>query len=210
MITISDSFQSSTEDGGRQQVVCTQTDMENREPVVITNLPSSVGTVEARVDEYKRQVGLSATGQLGTQKWVHACEAVAQQGAVTFNSGITKTSTYQHDVPGYQILECNLQVLENKHNRGSYSSSIIAKDGQFTVNEQEIGDKWKVAIDLSIKAGDLEATRKLELDYQKNHQLIRNYASNKNTVFLAVTANGGLMRKSIIRVVAKALLVCIY
>ncbi len=156
--------------------------------------------IDARVDSYKLQVGLSTSGQLGEERWFNACEVAAQQGAGTFNSGATQTCFYQHDAPGWQILEYELEVLENKYGRGSYTASIIAKDGQLTVNEQQIGDKWKAAIDLATKAGELEVKKKLELDYQRNQQLILNYASNKNTFLLEVNANGGLFRKSVVRV----------
>lgn len=189
------------EGGGGQQVVANRTAIGPWETFVITGLPSApVTNLDARVDSYRQQVGLSTTSQLGQEKWFNACEIAAQQGAGTFNSGREETCTWQHNIPGWQILEYNLEVLENKNGRGSYSADIIAKDGQFTANEQEIGDKWKGAIDLSIKAGDLEATRKLELEYQRNQQLIRNYAASKNTFFLKVNANGGLFEESIIRV----------
>lgn len=155
------------------------------------------------VDWYMQQAGLPKSAELGEERWVNACEVRAQQGAVTFNSGKTETCTYQHDIPGWQILEYQIEVLENKYGRGSYKGDIIAKDGNFTVNEQQIGDKWKAAIELAIKYNDVEAKRKLELEYQRNQQLIRSYASSKNTFFLSATANGGLARKSVIHVKGK-------
>lgn len=155
------------------------------------------------VDWYMQQAGLPKSAELGEERWVNACEVRAQQGAGTFNSGRTETCSYQHDIPGWQILEYQIEVLENKYGRGSYKGDIIAKDGNFTVNEQQIGDKWKAAIELAIKYNDVEAKRKLELEYQRNQQLIRSYASNKNTFFLSATANGGLARKSVIHVKGK-------
>lgn len=155
------------------------------------------------VDWYMEQVGLPKSAELGEERWFDACEVVAQQGAVTFNSGKTETCTYQHSVTGWQILEYQIEVLENKYGRGSYKGDIIAENGNFTVNEQQIGDKWKAAIELAIKFKDVEAERKLNLEYQRNQQLIRNYASNKNTFFLSATANGGAFRKSVIRVKGK-------
>ncbi len=159
----------------------------------------SESTSEVRsVDWYMEQVGLPKSAQLGEEQWFNACDVRAQQGAGTFNKGITKTCTYQHSIPGWQILEYQIDVLENKYGRGSYKGDIIAKDGNFTVNEQQIGDKWKAARELAIKYNDVEAKRKLELEYQRHQQLIRSYSSNKNTFFLSATANGGLARKSVL------------
>lgn len=158
------------------------------------------------IEYYTQQAGLTDPAKIGEEKWIDACDVVAEQGAFTFNSGITKTCTYQVD-NGWQIVESKLDVLENKYGRGSYTSNIIAKDGQFSVNEQEIGAKWKVAIEAATKAKDTEARAKLELEYQRNIQLIRNYSANKNTFFMEVTANGGLGRKSVVHVVGKVKLV---
>lgn len=152
------------------------------------------------VDWYMQQAGLPKSGEIGQERRIKACRIRVQQGAVTFNSGRTETCTYQHDIRGWQIVEYKINVLENQHGRGSYKGDIIAANGNFTVNEQQIGDKWKVAIDLAIKYNDIEAKRKLEVEYQRHQQLIRNYASNKNTFFLSATANGGLARKSVIEV----------
>ena len=155
------------------------------------------------VDWYMRKAGLPKLSQIGEEEWVNACDVRAQQGAGTFNSGRTETCTYQNDRLGWQIVEYKIDVLENKHGRGSYKGDIIAKNGQFTVNEQQIGDKWKAAIELADKDGDFETKRKLELEYQRHQQLIGRYASNKNTFFLKATANGGAFRKSVIHVKGK-------
>lgn len=155
------------------------------------------------VDWYMQQAGLPKSAELGEERWVNACDVRVQQGAGTFNSGKTETCPYQHPIPGWQILEYQIEVLENKYGRGSYNGGIIAENGNFTINEQQIGDKWKAAIELAIKYNDVEAKRKLELEYQRNQQLIRSYASNKNTFFLSATANGGLARKSVIHVKGK-------
>ncbi|MEM9925034.1 MAG: hypothetical protein AAF915_14995 [Cyanobacteria bacterium P01_D01_bin.50] len=157
----------------------------------------------ADVDSYMKQVGLPKLSQIGEEKWVNACDVRAQQGAVTFNRGRTETCTYQNGTSGWQIVEYKIDVLKNKHGRGSYSGNIIAKNGQFTVDEQQIGDKWKAAIELADKKGDFETKRKLELEYERHQRLIRRYASNKNTFFLKATANGGAFRKSVIHVKGK-------
>ncbi|MGB6297974.1 MAG: hypothetical protein WBF90_17555 [Rivularia sp. (in: cyanobacteria)] len=158
----------------------------------------------ADVDWYMRKVGLPKLSQIGEEEWVDACPSVyVHQGAGTFNSGKTEICPYQPDRPGWQIVEYDIEVLKNKHGRGSYSGGIIAENGQFTVNEQQIGDKWKAAIELADKKGDFETKRKLELEYQRHQQLIGRYASNKNTFFLKATANGGAFRKSVIHVKGK-------
>lgn len=175
----------------------------NFDLVTLDAHPQTISTSTSEVhsaDWYMEQVGLPKSSELGEERWFDACEVRAQQGAVTFNRGVTQTCIYQHSVPGWQILEYQLEVLENRYGRGSYNASIIAQDGNFTVNEQEIGDRWNAAIELAIQYNDIEARRRLELEYQRHQQLIRSYASNKNTFFLSATANGGAFRNSVIHV----------
>jgi hypothetical protein len=167
----------------------------------------SGNNVQDRVNSYMKQAGLPTSAELGEERWINACDVRAQQGAGTFNRGVTETCTYQFDAPGWQMIEYELNPLENKHGRGSYKGDIIGKDGNFTVNEQQIGDKWKAAIDSAVKVRDIEAKQKLELEYQRHQQLIRSYSSNKNTFFMSVTANGGLARKSVIHVKGKVKLI---
>jgi hypothetical protein len=164
------------------------------------------GATTRSIEYYTTAAGLTNPAYIGQEKWVDACDVISQQGAGTFNSGVTKTCTYQTD-NGWQMVESQIEVLENKHGRGSYANNIIAKDGQFNVNEQDIGAKWKIAIEAAVKAGDIEAKRKLDLEYQRNIQLIRSYSANQNTFFIQVTANGGLFRKSVIHVKARVKLV---
>jgi hypothetical protein len=174
-------------------------------PPTPTNSNPTGGTIHP-IEYYTTAAGLTNPAYIGQEKWVNACDVISQQGAGTFNSGVTKTCTYQTD-NGWQIVESHVEVLENKHGRGSYANNVIAKDGQFSANEQEIGAKWKIAIEAAVKAGDIDAKNKLEIEYQRNIQLIRNYSANKNTFFIEVTANGGLFRKSVIHVKARVKLV---
>lgn len=159
------------------------------------------------VDWYMEQVGLPTSTELGEERWVDACEVRVQQGAGTFNRGVTEDCIYQHGIPGWQILEYKLEVLENRYSRGSYSASIIAENGQFNIDQQQIGDKWKAAIELAVKLGDIEAKRKLDLEYQRHQRFISSYASNKNTFYLQATANGGLFRRSVVHVKGKVKLI---
>ena len=178
---------------------------QEKQPVLLAQ--NETASEVHNLDSYMQQAGLPTSAELGEERWFNVCEIQAQQGAGTFNSGRTETCTYQHTIPGWQMLEYKIEVLENKYNRGSYKGDIIAADGNFTVNEQEVGDRWKIAIDKAAKAGDIEMKGKLELEYQRHQQLIRNYATNKNTFFLSATANGGLARKSVIRLRAQALMI---
>lgn len=163
---------------------------------------SSDGTnVGARVDSYMVQAGLPTSGQLGEERWFNACDTRVQQGAGTFNSGVTKPCSWGLD--GWRILDFELEVIENKYGRGSYTTSTLPAGSDINISLQEIGSKYKLAIERAISASDLEAKNKLELEYQRHQQLILQYASNKNTFILSVTANGGLGRKSVIHVKAR-------
>lgn len=156
------------------------------------------------VDWYKQQVGLSKSAELGEERWFDDfCEVRAYQGAVTLNRGITENRVCQQDIPGWQIIGHKIEVIENKNNRGSWRANVIAKDGNFVANEQEIGSKFAAAITLAVKYKDIEAKKGLELEYQRNSQLIRSYSSNKNSLELKATANGGAFSKSIIHIKAK-------
>ena len=157
------------------------------------------------VDWYKQQVGLSKSAELGEERWFDDfCEVRAYQGAVTLNRGVTVTNVCQQDIPGWQIIGHKIEVIENKNGRGSWGANVIAKDGNFTANEQEIGSKYKIAIELAGKYKDIEAKQRLEMDYQRNLQLIRSYSSNKNSIVLKATANGGAFKKSIVHIKVKA------
>ena len=76
-------------------------------------------------------------------------------------------------------------------------------------DEVTMSDEWTIdpndpataAIDLSTKAKDVEATKKLEFEYQRHMERMVNLSANQNTVHLEVTANGGLFKKSVIHVV---------
>lgn len=156
------------------------------------------------VDWYKGQVGLSKSAELGEERWFNDfCEVRAFQGAVTLNRGVTVSNVCQHDLPGWQIIGHQIEVIENKNGRGSWGANIIAKDGNYFANEQEIGSKFNAAIELAVKYNDIEAKKRLELEYQRNLQLIRTYSSNKNSLELKATANGGALKKSIVHVKAK-------
>lgn len=179
---------------------------------LVTLDASQPGTdVDRRVDSYLLQAGLPTISQLGEERWFNACDIRAQQGAGTFNSGNTPPPcVYQPDLPGWQIVEYEIDVLENKYGRGSYTGSIIAAGGGFIYDAKQTGDKWKLAIDRAIKAGDIEVKLKLDLEYQRQQQLAGMYASNKNTFFLSATANGGLFRNSVIHVKGRVKMIRIW
>ncbi len=178
------------------------------EPVPSPNLqPVLQDQVLTRAYGYLSQAGFSNPSALGTVKEVVICDTQASQGSVTFNRGETRTCTWQQTEPGWVLQSVAVEVKENKNDRGSYSYNTMAANGQFFMHLQEIGDKWKAAIDLSAKAKDVEATKKLDFDYQRHMERLVNLAANQNTVHLEVTANGGLFKKSVIHVVLKGTLV---
>lgn len=148
---------------------------------------------------YMQKAGLANLEELGEERWRSGCELQAQQGAVTFNRGRTETCTWQPE-PGWVIIDHKIEVIQNLNNRGSYKTDILAEGADFVVNEQEIGDKWKVARDLAIKYGGADVSINLNIEYERHQQLIRSYQTNKNTFFMSATANGGLFRKSVIQV----------
>lgn len=157
-----------------------------------------------RYNGYLFQSGVNDPEQLGSEKEVQACDVLAHQGAGTFDSGKTESCLWQQSVPGFVIESVSVAVLENKHDRGSYTESIIAADGQFDLSVKEIGDQWSAAIDLAANAKDVEVQKKLELGYQHHMEKVSSLASSKNSVYLEVNANGGLFQSSTIHVIATA------
>jgi hypothetical protein len=160
-----------------------------------------------RYNGYLFQSGIDDPQQLGSEKEVQACDVLAHQGAGTFDSGNTESCTWQQSAPGFVIESVSVAVLENKHDRGSYTESVIAADGQFDMSVKEIGDQWSAAIDLAGKAKDVAVQKKLELGYQHHMERVLSLSSNKNSVYLEVNANGGVFQSSTIHVVATAKLI---
>ena len=160
-----------------------------------------------RYTEYLTQAGVNDPAQLWSEKEVQACDVLAHQGSVTFNSGVKESCTWQQSQPGWVIESVRVDVLENKHDRGSYTESIIAADGQFDMNVKDIGDQWNVAIDLAAKAKDVEVKKQLEVGYQHHMERVVSISSNKNSVYLEANANGGLFQSSTIHVIATAKLI---
>jgi hypothetical protein len=132
---------------------------------------------------------------------------LVHQGSGTFNSGVTESCTWQQSQPGWVIESVRVDLLENKHDRGSYTESVIAADGQFNMNVKEIGDQWNAAIDLAAKAVDVEVQKKLEIGYQNHMERVVDVSSNKNSVYVEANANGGLFQSSTIHVIATAKLI---
>lgn len=161
----------------------------------------------ARYNGYLSQAGFMSPEQLGAEKEVQVCDVLAQQGSFTFDSGNNRTCVWQQSEPGWVIESVGVQVLENKNDRGSYTYSVIAADGQFHMDTKEIGNKWNAAIDLAGKAGDVSVEKKLEIGFQHHMERVLNLSSDKNSVYVEANANGGLFQSSIIHVVATAKLV---
>jgi hypothetical protein len=167
--------------------------------VSITPPPADIPPNPNDPNWYMQKAGLPTVEEIGAEMWVTACDLQAQQGAVTFNTGNTQTCVRQPE-PGWVIRDFKTEVVINLSNRGSYKADIFAEGADFAINEQQIGDKWKIAKDLAAKVGTAEVTTKLDFEYQRHQQLIRTCQTNKNTFFMSVNANGGLFRKSVIHV----------
>jgi hypothetical protein len=200
-LTLSFSTPSSVPQGQNLEIrlksVGAQTNFDN-----VTLDAVSIDSVEDRVDSYMRQAGLPTSAELGEERWIEgACSLRVEKGW----PGGSKIDEcfYQHAIPGWQIIGSEVKVLENRGGRGSYSTKIIAKDGQVTINREEIGNKWNVAIDLAIKAGDIGAKTKLELEREKHQQDIATYAANENTFLLEATARAGAVQRSVIELNAR-------
>ncbi len=165
--------------------------------------------VDSRADLYRRQAGLPTSAELGEERWIEgACKLRVEKGW----PGGSKSGEcfYQHAIPGWQIIGSEVKVLENRGGRGSYSTKIIAKDGQITINREEIEKNWNKAIDLAIKAGDIEAKVKLELERQKHQQYIATYAANENTFLLEATARAGAIERSVIDLSARVRMIRVW
>ncbi len=165
----------------------------------------SSSNVEDRADSYMRQAGLPTSAQLGEERWIEgACRLRVEKG---WPGGSNNGECFYQPPTGWQIIDSEVKVLENRNGRGSFSTKIIAANGQVTINRQEIGNKWNVAIDLALKAGDIEAKNKLELERQKNQQYIATYAANENTFLLEATARAGAVQRSVIELDARVKLI---
>jgi hypothetical protein len=176
-----------------------------KEPTPTTDNSLSYLDNEAR--EFLTQAGWVDSIEIGGTKWVNACTARAQQGAVTFNSGKTEICTYSAP-PGWTILETSHTVDENLYGRGSYNVSTV--NGPVTVSTAEFGSKFKGAIELAAKVDKIELKRKLELEYQRLNGFSWSFDGNGSNVRVQVTANGGAFRKSVIQVSARARLLRVY
>jgi hypothetical protein len=151
--------------------------------------------------------GVPEPWQIGGTQWVSACTARAEQGAVTFNSGVTRICTYAAPT-GWVVLETSYTVDENKYDRGSFSVSTV--NGPTSVSTVEFGSKFNAAIDLAVAMGDNSASQKIQLEYQRLNGFSWAFDGHGSSVVVQVTANGGLFRKSIIQVSARAKLLRIY
>ena len=168
----------------------------------------SASYLDANARNYLEQAGVPNAGGVGATQWVQGCRVTAQQGAVTFNSGKTETCPWANTMPGWIILETDYEVLQNRNNRGS--ASVGAVNGPTTVTTTELGSKFKGAIEFAVKAGDIDAKTKLELEYQRMNQFQFKFDGQGNTLIGRVTANGGMFESSLIEIRAKAKLLRVY
>jgi hypothetical protein len=186
----------------RRKQMITSSDDLNTVPIP-TDIGAAPSSIEGPSDPtdvnwYMQKAELPRREQIGEEKRVLACDVTAQQGAFNFGSGHPETGIYNPPKGWVIVSHEPVEVLENRHSYGSVTVDFAAAGLNFSINEQEIGDKWKVAEDLAVKYGDVEVSTKLNVEYEQHQQLIRSIQTNTETVFLKVIANGGLFRKSVI------------
>ena len=169
---------------------------------------TSASYLDAAAREFLAQAGVSDPSTVGATMWVDACRVSAHQGAGTFNSGITKVCTWANAYPGWVIIETAYDVIENKNNRGS--ASVSSTNGPVTVSGSEFGSKFNTAISLSVNAGNVSATGKLEAEYQRLNGFSFAFDGAGNQIVATVTANGGAFKSSRIEIQARAKLVRVY
>ena len=157
---------------------------------------------------YLAQVGVPDATSVGGVQWVNACKVSANQGAGTFNSGITNSCSWANLQPGWIVLEVNYEVLRNDHGRGSASVSSV--NGSVTISTSEFGSKFNGAMDVAISIGDISASQKLQLEYQRLNGYSFMFDGVGNNVVATVKANGGLFQGSRIEIQATAKLLRVY
>lgn len=169
---------------------------------------TSTSLLDATARTYLAEAGVSNESTVGGTMWVNACRVSAHQGAVTFNSGVTRSCQWANTYPGWIILEVAYDLIENKNDRGF--ASVSAMNGPSTVSLMEFGSKFNGAISFSVKEGNSSAEAKLQLEYQRLNGYSFSFSGEGNQVYAQVTANGGLFEGSDIDIQAKAKLLRIY
>lgn len=172
------------------------------------SMDTSASKLDAEARAYLAQAGVAEETSVGGTMWVNACRVRAQQGAVTFTSGVTRSCQWSNVNPGWIILEVAYDVIKNKNDRGS--ASISAMNGPSTVSRVEFGSKFNGAISLAQKAGIGSAEVKLQLEYQRLNGYYAHFDGAGNQVYAEVTANGGVFEGSDIEIQARAKLLRIY
>jgi hypothetical protein len=177
------------------------------QPLTAPDVSGSYLNASAR--QYLTQAGFASADQVGATMWVEGCKTQAAQGGFSFDSGSAWVPcSWANTYAGWIIIGTDYDVIENLHNRGSATVSAI--NGPTTINVSEMGSKFKLAAELALKAKDIEAKGKIDLEYQRMKQYEFKFDGTGNQLTAAVKANGGLFRKSLIKIVAKAKLLRIY
>lgn len=171
--------------------------------------PNASGSyLDASARSYLTSVGVSDPSSVGATMWVNGCRVSSSQGAVTFNSGITHTCVWANLRPGWIIVDINYLILRNDNGRGSASVSSV--NGPITVSETQFGSRFSAAIDLAISVGDIEASQKLSLEYQRLNGFSFVFDGTGNNLVATATANGGLFQGSYMDIQTHAQLLRIY
>lgn len=158
--------------------------------------------------QFLRIAGVSNSQSVGGTLWVDACRVRATQGAVTFDSGVTKNCTWANLQPGWIVLETNYVVLENRNGRGG--AAVSSTNGPVSISTTEFGSKFDAAISSAGSSGDKPSEAKLKLEYQRLNGYSYTFSGQGNQVVAEVTANGGLFEASAIEIQARAKLLRIH
>jgi hypothetical protein len=169
---------------------------------------TSESYLNAAARGYLTQAGVTDASAVGATKWVNACRVNAQQGSVTFNSGVTRVCSWANIHPGWIIVETAYDVLYNKNKRGS--ASVSSTNGPVTISTVEFGSKFDLAISLAQSLGDASAALALQLEYQRLNGYSFYFGGAGNQLVATVTANGGLVQSANIDIQARAKLLRIY
>lgn len=154
------------------------------------------------------QGALRADDVLERQTIENACDVYVSKPYWS-NRMVTK-SCYFPAPQGWAIMNAEVQVTENFKGRGSYEPQTFAQGQTFTYNSSALSE-LKASYEANIKAAldkqNYEVAAKIQEEYRQFLQAETALNSSHNFFRLNVTADGGRMSYSRIRVLAKVHLV---
>ena len=84
-------------------------------------------------------------------------------------------------LPGFGLLEIDVKVISD--NNGGHETAVLAGGGRF-ITESDLDFCYSFAIDLAIKAGQINVEAKLRQEYKEHRYARRTWEANKNTYYL--------------------------